>query len=71
MTTETAPLKAVHVDAVVSLLPCPFCGGAAELDPSDDSERHWFVWCTTCGCGTDTSVDPAESVQEWNRRVAG
>lgn len=67
------------------LLPCPFCGGQAELERSEqrfeygtggpNSVMEWgyYVYCTKCSAGT-AAVDvpppsPEEATAEWNRRT--
>lgn len=65
--------------ATVKLLPCPFCGGEAELryHPScmrDPSHRAWEVGCSLCsarvGCtiyAIGKTID--EAIAAWNRRA--
>lgn len=59
------------------LLPCPFCGGEAELHPTydigTDEVDGWFAWCAM---GNDCAIKPqtdaylteAEAVAAWNTR---
>ena len=65
------------------LKPCPFCGGAAQINKHtvNDGQCHFqsgLVYCTICGCrtseyiidgylGVEDTIDDA--VQAWNRRV--
>jgi Lar family restriction alleviation protein len=67
------------------LLPCPFCGGKAEVDrtgeryeygtggPNSVMDYGYFAYCTKCSVGTGVSdVPPSserEAAAEWNRRV--
>lgn len=68
-----------------TLAPCPFCGGEAELERSNErfeygtggpnSVMEWgyYVYCTKCSAGI-AAVDvpppsPEEAAEEWNRRV--
>lgn len=55
------------------LLPCPFCGGEADLS-FEHSTNHpsWFkVTCLTCGCRTMSNTNHREKViSAWNRRAA-
>ena len=37
-----------EIDAAVDLEPCPFCGGPAEYNNSDDGPLEW-VACSQCG----------------------
>lgn len=43
------------------LLPCPFCGGHAEL--SHTHTVAWFVECNNCGCNLD---DPNATGEDSN-----
>ena len=49
------------------LLPCPFCGGKAEI------ERGAVLWAVTCPCashvfyGCESSRD--KTIEAWNRRA--
>jgi len=48
------------------LLPCPFCGGKAEIggDPHGDRDVH----CVGCGVSMfDTCLEGA--IEAWNKRV--
>lgn len=59
------------------LLPCPFCGGEAELQPSYDMDTGevdgWFVWCNNkeCECAPETRehFTEAEAITAWNTRA--
>ena len=59
------------------LLPCPFCGGEAELHPSYDMETDsvdgWFAWCNNkeCECVPETRehFTEAEAIAAWNTRA--
>lgn len=46
------------------LLPCPFCGGEAELT----EEPFWLVKCTNCGCGTDAKLSEFDAIDAWQAR---
>src|SRR5262245_43798926 len=48
-----------------TLLPCPFCGGAAKLIEYSISS---FVKCTSCNATTDDIGSRA--IAAWNRRAA-
>ena len=60
------------------LLPCPFCGGQAELHQTYDMETKevigWFVWCNNkrCECMPETNdhFTEAEAIAAWNTRAA-
>ena len=66
------------------LLPCPFCGGEAELDrtaerfeyctggPNSVMDFGYWVYCTKCDASMGASVPPSspeEATREWNRRA--
>ena len=46
---------------VEELLPCPFCGGAGNVD----SET---VFCQKCGCMTCQGITVKRSIEYWNTR---
>ena len=59
--------------AVLSrLLPCPFCGGAAELvvDDNDlDYPDKVNVWCVNSHCwGSNSGSDIDDAIAKWNKR---
>ena len=48
------------------LLPCPFCGGEAELNP------HFYdflIACSSCGIGTHFYHTKREAIEAWNTRT--
>lgn len=51
------------------LLPCPFCGGKAELCTYKPAGMSW-VRCTKCGASNDASLSANETVAAWNARAA-
>ena len=57
------------------LLPCPFCGGAPQLNT--DGESGYWIECTEPACGSSTNMrvalmdDVRQLLREpWNRRTA-
>ena len=53
-----------------TLLPCPFCGGEAEINRIN----HCYEWlyearCPDCGCGTDGCDEEWRAAEMWNRRT--
>lgn len=58
------------------LLPCPFCGGAAQFSSWIDVQAGVYLWakCKQCGAGTEArlgeSIDQLEPIaaSEWNKR---
>lgn len=51
---------------VETLLPCPFCGGEAEL--RSGSSTTPYIRCKKCGGRTMSSYDIAKLKALWNRR---
>jgi len=65
------------------LLPCPFCGGEAELDThqgyrsmsTGNIGNRVVVYCTKCDADMGTCVEdvpdihPNEVIERWNRRA--
>ena len=50
------------------LLPCPFCGGEAEL--CGDKMREYFVRCKTCEASAMRDMELISSaIVYWNARV--
>ena len=48
------------------LLPCPFCGGQAFLNP------HYYDFCVECffcGAGTSFHHTEEEAIKRWNTRT--
>ena len=65
------------------MLPCPFCGGEAELDTAQNYRAingHFgnrvVVYCADCGADQGTCVEdvpdihPNEVIERWNKRAA-
>jgi Lar family restriction alleviation protein len=54
-----------------TLLPCPFCGGAAQLINRGKSyyTHRYSVECAACHVVTRGCVMEKEAVTRWNRRV--
>jgi len=60
-----------------ALLPCPFCGGEAELRQNCDYntgeplERGWFAICPPCDLIRDQAwaVARDEAIAAWNTRA--
>ena len=48
------------------LLPCPFCGGEAELTGFDAPE--YWVWCPSCKASTDAHTCKGGAIEAWNTR---
>lgn len=68
------------------LLPCPFCGGEAELNfpldiqpvidengayiDADITEIPSYAYCSACGASADTYEDEENAIKAWNTRQA-
>lgn len=68
---EPAALPPVRVEADVGLLPCPFCGGRAEMNLGGFGEC--FVTCADDNCGGRLGTGiwfttAAQAMDVWNRR---
>ncbi len=60
------------------LLPCPFCGGKAQIHKRKFNfasheplftDYGYAIFCTKCKCSTEYSVSADEAKETWNRRV--
>lgn len=49
------------------LLPCPFCGGEAELTGFDAPE--FWVWCPNCKASADAHTSKGGAIEAWNTRA--
>lgn len=47
----------------VELLPCPFCGGSAQL-------MKYGISCTNCDASSKPSSEKNPAIEAWNRRAA-
>ncbi len=62
------------MSAVKELKPCPFCGGQAEIHPSNDWDAKFtgatfFAWCDECETRGDYYNTEAEAIAAWNTRA--
>ena len=62
----------IHTDGSRSggqpvLLPCPFCGGEAEVERSGTNRRSHIIACTDCGCRLETG-ETWNAGSAWNTR---
>ena len=53
---------------VEKLLPCPFCGGEAEIEREGTGRQSCIVNCTQCGCSL-SSGETFNSGSTWNQRA--
>ena len=51
----------------MKLLPCPFCGGEAEIKRYGDRRQSTIYACTMCGCKLETGEEWDHGA-DWNRR---
>lgn len=71
---DTTAQGAAMTEEDEALLPCPFCGGVAELGDADECGSNAYVVCCT-GCQASSAVkfaskhDPRhELIEMWNLR---
>lgn len=50
------------------LKPCPFCGGTAEIETSNEFLYWWTAVCSECRTGTRGYKLKEEAIAAWNRR---
>lgn len=48
----------------IKLLPCPFCGGEAEIF---GDKKHW-IYCPNCCSETKSFKTKKEAIERWNTR---
>ena len=77
------PIRRTETAESVPLLPCPFCGGEAEvrhmdLDSIEEGWKVWGVWCVddmnaedyrSHGHFIDNYATEAEAIAAWNTRA--
>jgi hypothetical protein len=69
--TTDSPAGADSLNRIVGPLPCPFCGGPAEMNVGGFGER--FVTCADDNCGGRMGAgiwanNEATAIRIWNRR---
>lgn len=53
----------------IKLLPCPFCGGEAELIKRKSNFPYIHgVWCIGCNCRTSFEKSEEIAIEKWNNR---
>ena len=53
----------------IKLLPCPFCGGEAELIKRKSNFPYIHgVWCIRCNCRTSFEKSEEIAIEKWNNR---
>ena len=70
------PLDVIKFDTrrknISELLPCPFCGGIAEICYQRDDIGDWKVECKGCGavsCPDGMRYDRQQAIDDWNKRI--
>ena len=63
-------MKNVIYMSDIKLLPCPFCGGEAELYEQKHKQypRTYYVTCKSCHCKTIESRVKGVAISGWNTR---
>lgn len=51
------------------LLPCPFCGGEAEVAHLSNMPNVIYVWCKCCGASTKGYAYSKTAIRKWNTRT--
>ena len=64
--------REIFVTQRPKILPCPFCGGTAEVLSADWKYQKLssYVKCRKCGIATKAYVSIANALSAWNMRVA-
>lgn len=52
----------------MTLLPCPFCGGEAEIERHGNRRQSTIYACTECSCRLETGEEWNIGT-DWNRRA--
>ena len=52
-----------------TLLPCPFCGGAATIEREGTRRQSCVVTCDSCNTTHESSDEGPRSGESWNRRA--
>jgi len=58
------------LEAEENPLPCPFCGGEAEIDSAiHHGSYYYFVKCKNCHMSSMGCLMKDEAIAAWNRRM--
>lgn len=74
MRIDRGKMRMTNTDSLIALLPCPFCGNAAELCCADEGKPTEFYWigCTNDNCltlGGYSAYSAVKAVKDWNTRT--
>jgi len=60
-----------NIPATTPLLPCPFCGNAAEITfwDNDEGTNGYYPHCSYCTCEIEGLYTREESITAWNKRA--
>ena len=65
---EPAKAETLSNDDEITLLPCPFCGGEAEIERMGSGRQSMIYSCGNCGCRLETSETFLRHHCAWNTR---
>lgn len=56
---------------ILSLKPCPFCGGKAVIRPTTSESAFYWGKCINDECWAEGGIasTPQEAAKKWNRRI--
>jgi Lar family restriction alleviation protein len=57
-----------ELEPVVTLLPCPFCGGEALVLPAYPLPKMWSIACKQCDARPAGTFTYADAANRWNTR---
>jgi hypothetical protein len=70
MSTDKLPALPPKSDAQfakdIPLMPCPHCGGVADLDPGTHPQRSWVDCGGECGLSGPSLYSALDAVNAWN-----
>ena len=77
MSKYTSPKYDVHYNQIAStesalheqlvMLPCPFCGGKAEIKRMGTNKVSMIIGCTECSCTLETGETWIDEHSQWNK----
>lgn len=57
------------LDKIATLLPCPFCGGDAEIKQTGTNRVSMIIGCTDCSCELETGETSINEHSQWSTRT--